>query len=154
MVVSAAKVETGTVEGLNVEADADTQTGYALCTPACDRQRCRFRRKVQRARDSARTRREERHCGTHRGTAPAVRRHRRVLDDASNLHRRGCAVRVGMAAILAAMFERKRVENECAELAARERANRKAADLAARRAAFLAQTATVFDTALEPKPPW
>ena len=57
----------------------------------------------------------------------------------------------GVAAILAAMFERKRVENECAELAARERANRKAADLAARRAAFLAQTATVFDTALEPE---
>ena len=56
----------------------------------------------------------------------------------------------GVAAILAAMFERKRVENECAELAAR-RASRKAADLAARRAAFLAQTATVFDTALEPE---
>ena len=30
VVVSARRVETGTVEGLNVEADADTQTGYAL----------------------------------------------------------------------------------------------------------------------------
>ena len=57
----------------------------------------------------------------------------------------------GVAVALAGMFERKRVEHERAELASREKAERAAADLAARRAAFLAQTATVFDTALEPE---
>jgi hypothetical protein len=48
------------------------------------------------------------------------------------------------------MYERTRLERECAALSAREESYRDAAELASRRAAFLAQTATVFGTALEP----
>jgi signal transduction histidine kinase len=152
VVVSAAGWETGTVEGLNVEADADTQTGYAL-----------YARQPVIVNDADSDARFSvpailRAHGVRSGIAARIAGLRRpfgVVAACSRMPRTftvGDAQFVsGVAAILAAMFERKRVENECAELAARERANRKAADLAARRAAFLAQTATVFDTALEPE---
>ena len=152
VVVSAAGWETGTVEGLNVEADADTQTGYAL-----------YARQPVIVSDADSDARFSvpailRAHGVRSGIAARIAGLRRpfgVVAACSRMPRTftvGDAQFVsGVAAILAAMFERKRVENECAELAARESANRKAADLAARRAAFLAQTATVFDTALEPE---
>ena len=57
----------------------------------------------------------------------------------------------GVAHTLAGVFERKRLEGERAELAARDKVHRASAELATRRAAYLAQTATVFDAALEPE---
>jgi signal transduction histidine kinase len=56
----------------------------------------------------------------------------------------------GMAGVLGGVCERKRLETERQELTARDKSHRAAAELAFKRAAFLAQTATVFDTALEP----
>ena len=56
-----------------------------------------------------------------------------------------------VAHALAGVYERKRLEAERAELAARDKLHRASAELATRRAAFLAQTATVFDAALEPE---
>ena len=56
-----------------------------------------------------------------------------------------------IATTLAGLYERKRLEAEGAELTNRDVAQRAAADLAARRAAFLAQTVPVLDSALEPE---
>ena len=56
-----------------------------------------------------------------------------------------------IATALAGLYERKRLEVERSELAARDVAQRQSADLATRRAAFLAQTVTVLDSALEPE---
>jgi signal transduction histidine kinase len=56
-----------------------------------------------------------------------------------------------IAVALAGFYERKRLDAERGELAMRDVAQRAAADLAARRAAFLAQTVTVLDSALEPE---
>jgi signal transduction histidine kinase len=55
-----------------------------------------------------------------------------------------------IAAALTGFYERRRLEAERGELAARDIAHRESADLASRRAAFLAQTVTVLDSALEP----
>jgi signal transduction histidine kinase len=56
-----------------------------------------------------------------------------------------------IAQALGGLYERNRLEGERAELAGRDVAHRAAADLAARRAAFLAQTVTLLDSALEPE---
>jgi signal transduction histidine kinase len=56
-----------------------------------------------------------------------------------------------IAAALAGLYERKRLEAECVEFGTRDVAQRASADLAARRAAFLSQTVTVLDSALEPE---
>ena len=56
-----------------------------------------------------------------------------------------------IAMALAGLYERKRLEAERAEFATRDVAQRASADLASRRAAFLAQTVTVLDSALEPE---
>jgi signal transduction histidine kinase len=152
VVVAAAGWETGAVEGLNVEADADTQTGYAL-----------YAREPVIVNDADSDARFSvppilRAHGVRSGVAARIAGLRRpfgVVAACSTAPRTFTAEDAqfvsGVATVLAAMFERKRVESECAELASRERANRKAADLASRRAMFLAQTATVFDTALEPE---
>jgi signal transduction histidine kinase len=58
---------------------------------------------------------------------------------------------IANATALAGAFDRKRLEAERQELATRDGEHRAAADIAARRAAFLAQTAAVLDTALEPE---
>ena len=55
----------------------------------------------------------------------------------------------GVAGILAATFERRRLEHERLEFVARDEIRQEEARLAARRAAFLAQTATVLDAALD-----
>jgi signal transduction histidine kinase len=55
------------------------------------------------------------------------------------------------ATALAGLYERRRLEAECTEFASRDVTQRAAADVAARRAAFLAQTVTVLDSALEPE---
>ncbi len=56
-----------------------------------------------------------------------------------------------IAMALAGLYERKRLEAERGELANRDVAQRNAAEVSARRAAFLAQTVTVLDSALEPE---
>ncbi len=56
-----------------------------------------------------------------------------------------------VAYTLAGVYERKRLEGERAELASRDKQHRASAELSTKRAAFLAQTATVFDAALEPE---
>ena len=55
-----------------------------------------------------------------------------------------------IASALAGFYERRRLDAERSELAARDVAQRESAELATRRAAFLAQTVTVLDSALEP----
>ena len=62
-----------------------------------------------------------------------------------------CQLVAAIAAALAGLYERKRLETERAELATRDVAQRATADLSARRVAFLAQTVTVLDSALEPE---
>ena len=56
-----------------------------------------------------------------------------------------------IATALAGLYERKRLEAERAEFANRDVAQRASADQASRRAAFLAQTVPVLDSALEPE---
>jgi signal transduction histidine kinase len=56
-----------------------------------------------------------------------------------------------IATALAGLYERRRLETERAEFANRDIAQRASAELAAHRAAFLAQTVTVLDSALEPE---
>jgi len=152
VVAAAAGWDPGTVEGLNVDADADAQTGYAL-----------YAREPVIVNDADSDARFTvpailRAHGVRSGVAAriaGVRRPFGVVAACSTTPRSFTVVDAqfvsGVAAVLAGTFERKRVENECVELGAREKTNRKAADLASRRAAFLAQTATVFDTALEPE---
>ena len=62
-----------------------------------------------------------------------------------------CQLLSAIATSLAGLYERKRLEADRAEFANRDVAQRASADLAARRAAFLAQTVTVLDSALEPE---
>ena len=152
VIASASGWDPGAVEGLSVEADADTQTGYAL-----------FAREPVVVHDADSEVRFKvppilRAHGVRGGVAAriaGVRRPYGVVAACSTRPRPFSAEDTqfvsGVAAVLGATFERKRIETDYAELAARERTNRKAAELASRRAAFLSQTATVFDTALEPE---
>jgi signal transduction histidine kinase len=143
--------ETGTVEGLTVTTDVDTHAGYALHarTPVVVNDadvHSRFaipptlRARGVRSSAAARIAGPKRPFGVLMVSSITPRTY--SPEDLQFV--------AGAAAVLAGMFERKRLEQECAELTVRDDANRAAAELAARRAAFLAQTATVFDTALEP----
>ena len=62
-----------------------------------------------------------------------------------------CQLLGAIATALAGLYERKRLEAERAEFANRDVAQRESADQASRRAAFLAQTVPVLDSALEPE---
>ena len=151
VVAAAAGWETGAIEGLTLTTDVDTQAGYAL--------HARVPVVVTDA------------DATSRFTVPAALRTRGVRSSVAariaGMNRPFAVLLVssiaprdytadelqfvsGAASILAGMYERQRLEHECAALSAREESYRGAAELASRRAAFLAQTATVFDTALEP----
>lgn len=141
-----------TVDGLTISRDVDTQAGYAL-----------FANEPVIVADTDADR---------RFTVPAALRSRGV--------RSGIAARIGsagrpwgilavyggtprtysdedaqfiagVASILAGAYERRKLDTDRSELAARDRLHRRAAEVALRRAAFLAQTATVFDAALEPE---
>jgi signal transduction histidine kinase len=151
VVAAAAGWETGTIEGLALTTDVDTQAGYALyarvpvvVTDADGRARftvpAALRARGVRSSVAARI--------------AGVKRPFGVLMVSSSTAKQYTGEEIqfvsGAASILAGMYERKRLEQECADLQTREESYRAAADLAARRAAFLAQTATVFDTALEP----
>jgi len=150
-VIAAAGWETGTVDGLTLTADVDTQTGYALHAraPVVVTDADAYARfpvpETLRAR------------GVRSGVAAriaGVKRPFGVLMVSSSIPREYTAEDLqfvsGAASILAGMYERKRLEQECLELSTREESYRAAAELSAKRAAFLAQTATIFDTALEP----
>jgi signal transduction histidine kinase len=151
-VVAAAGWNAAAVDGLTISTDIDTQAGYAAYA----------REPVAVGDDDADA----------RFTVPAVLRGYGI--------RGGLAARIGtavrpfgviavysmaarrfseedgqflasIAVALAGFYERKRLDAERGELATRDVAQRTAADLAARRAAFLAQTVTVLDSALEPE---
>ena len=62
-----------------------------------------------------------------------------------------CQLLGAIATTLAGLYERKRLESERVEFANRDVAQRASADQASRRAAFLAQTVPVLDSALEPE---
>lgn len=151
-IMAAAGWEPGAVEGLTIDADIDTQAGYALHVgePVI-------------VRDTE---------SEMRFTVPAALRARGVRSGiaariAGATHSFGVVVGYatsprtfgaeeaqfisGVAAVLGGVYERKRFEAERAELLARDAAQRSAADMASRRAAFLAQTSTVLDAVLEPE---
>ncbi len=151
VVAAAAGWDTGAVDGLTLTADVDTQAGYALharvpvvVTDADAPSRftvpAALRTRGVRSSVAARI--------------SALNRPFAVLLVSSTAPRDYTAEELqfvsGAASILAGMYERKRLEQECAGLSAREESYRGAAELASRRATFLAQTATVLDTALEP----
>jgi GAF domain-containing protein len=143
--------DAGAIDGLVIPADIDTQAGYALHArepivvenAASDTRftlppvlRAKGVRSGIIARIAA--------GGRPFGIIAAYATSRRVYStDEAQL--------VGsIANALAGMYERKRLEAERAELAGRDQLHRASAELATKRATFLAQTATVFDAALEP----
>lgn len=141
-----------TIEGMTVAADIDTQPGYALyarepvIVSEGDRD-ARFSVPAVLRAAGARSGIAVRMAGVRRTFGVFV-----TYTAASRAFDAGHVQFVAaVAAILSGLYERKRLEAECGTLADREQANRAAADLAATRATFLAQTATVFDTALEPE---
>jgi signal transduction histidine kinase len=151
VIAATAGWEAGSLEGIAVAADVDTQAGYALYG----------RGPVVIADADADTRFSLPAVlgtrGVRSGIAARIAGVRRPFGVVAAYSTRPIAYTPedaqfvsGVAAVLAGAYERKRLETECAEMAAREEANRTAAELAAKRAVFLAQTATVFDTALEP----
>ena len=142
----------GDVEGLLVPTDIDTQAGYALHAHepvvvdngASDKRfvlpqvlRAKGVRSGIVARIAA--------GGRRFGVIAAYSVSRRVYTAAET------DFLASVAHLLAGAYERKRLEAERADLAARDKLHRASAELATRRAAFLAQTATVFDAALEPE---
>ena len=152
LLVAAAGWDAGTAEGLVIPADIDTQAGYALHAreaivvdnASSDGRftlppvlRAKGVRSGIVARIAA--------AGRPTGVLAAYSTSRRVYTAEE-------AQFVGnVANALAAMYERKRLEGERADLVARDKVHRASAALATKRAAFLAQTATVFDAALEPE---
>ena len=151
VVAATAGSEAGSLEGLSLVADVDTQAGYAL-----------YAREPVIVRDADADARFSlpaalRARGVRSGIAtriPGTRRPHGVVAAYSTLPRtyraEDAQFMTGVAVIIANTYERKRLEHEFADLAKREESNRSAADLATRRATFLAQTTTVFDTSLEP----
>ena len=151
-VAAAAGWNGATLDGMTVPADIDTQTGYALYArePVVGGEADRDARfsvpAVLRA------------AGARSGIAMRMAGVRRTFGVVAAYSTSPRAFGAGdvqfvaaVTAILSGLYERKRLEAECGALAGREQANRAAAELAASRAAFLAQTATVFDAELEPE---
>jgi signal transduction histidine kinase len=142
----------GTVEGLTIPADVDTQVGYALHThnPVV----VRDVESESRFGVPAILRAHGVRSGIAAGIAAGGRAYgvvvaysaqpRQYAEDAEQFVS-------GVAAALAGMYDRKRIDVERADLAARDTAHRSAAAVASKRAAFLAQTSTVLDAALEPE---
>jgi len=152
ILASASGWDMGDVEGLLVPTDIDTQAGYALHAhePVVVDNATTDRRfvlpQVLRAK------------GVRSGIAVRVAAGGRrfgVLAAYSVSRRVYTTSEVdfvgSVAHLLASVHERKRLEGERAELAARDKLHRASSEMATRRAAFLAQTATVFDAALEPE---
>jgi signal transduction histidine kinase len=152
ILASASGWDMGDVEGLLVPTDIDTQAGYALHAhepvvvdnASTDK---RFvvpqvlRAKGVRSGIAVRIAAGGRRFGVL--TAYSVSRRVYTTSEVDFVG--------SVAHLLASVYERKRLESERAELAARDKLHRASAEMATRRAAFLAQTATVFDAALEPE---
>lgn len=142
--------DAATVETLEIDADVDRQVGYALVTPepvvVVDAE-TEHRFVVP---PELRTR------GMRSGIAVRIGAKQAygvlVAGASSPQTFDGGAIQFvsGVAALLASAFERRRLEEERVVLLARDEIRREAAELSARRAAFLAQTATVLDAALDP----
>jgi signal transduction histidine kinase len=138
-------------EGVTLDADVDTQIGYAL-----------FAREPVTVTDVDRTPRfgipeEFRRRGARGGIAvrfggAAPRGVLVAYDPLPRTFDEGeVEFLAGIVAVLGSAYERSRLEKERAELIARDELRRDEAQVAARRSAFLAQTATVLDAALEPE---
>jgi signal transduction histidine kinase len=152
VLVTASGWSDATVEGLTISRDVDTQAGYALyanepvIVTDTDTDRrfalpAALRSRGVRSSIAARIGTTNRPWGVVAIYGASPRTY--TAADAQFV--------TGIAAALAGACERRRIETERAELASRDRVHRQTADLAARRAAFLAQTATVFDAALDPE---
>ena len=150
-VAASAGWDAGVLDGTTIDPDVDTQAGYAL-----------FAREPVVVADADAEQRfsvapELRARGARGGVAVRIGSikpfgvlaiydsTRRSFDEAEIQF--VCAI----AATLAGAYERHRLDAERAELVARDEVRREAAQTAERRAAFLAQTATVLDAALEPE---
>lgn len=152
ILASAAGWDAGSVDGLLIPAEIDTQAGYALHArepivvdnAASD---SRFalppvlRAKGVRSGIVARIAAGGRPFGVLAAYSTSKRVY--TTDEAHFV--------ASVANALASLYERKRLEVERAELAARDKMHRASAEQATKRAAFLAQTTTVFDAALEPE---
>jgi signal transduction histidine kinase len=152
VLVTASGWDASAVEGLVIPADIETQAGYALharepivVDNASSDTRFTLpqvlRAKEVRSGIVARIAAG----GRPAGVLAAYSTSRRVYtaDEAQFV--------ANVANALAAMYERRRLENERADLVSRDKVHRASADVAIRRAAFLAQTVTVFDAALDPE---
>jgi signal transduction histidine kinase len=143
--------DAGTLEGVRMSADADSHLGYALharepIVIADAEIDTRFSLPPEVRARGARSGVAARIAGSS-GLFGAVV----VYETASRrFEKHDTQFLAGITAVLAGVYERKRLDVERIELAARDRAHRLAAELAYKRSAFLAQTATVFDAALEP----
>ena len=144
--------EADTVEGLMMPVDADTQVGYALyardaviVSDADAEKRFTFPEALRdrgiRSGVATRIATAARPFGVVVACSTSPRTY-----DTEDVQFLRC-----VAAVLAGMYERKRLDAERAELAARDKANRVSAELETKRAAFLTHTATVFDAALDPE---
>src|SRR5688572_11462942 len=152
LITAAAGWDAGVVDGLTIDADVDSQAGYAIYArePVVvddGDSDTRFRLP-----DALRAR------GVRSGIAARIagagRPHGVVIAYSTSPRAytpEDAQFVCGVAAVLAGCYEQKRLEAECAQSAARDVAHRNAAEVASRRAAFLAQTVTVFDAALEPE---
>jgi signal transduction histidine kinase len=143
--------DAGTLDGVKMSADADSQLGYALharepIVIADAEIDTRFSLPPEVRARGARSGVAARITGSS-GPFGAV-----VVYEAAprGFERHDTQFLAGITAVLAGVYERKRLDVERLELAARDRTHRRAAELAYKRSAFLAQTATVFDAALEP----
>ncbi len=138
-------------EGVTVDANVDSQVGYALYArePVVveDVDRAprfgvpeEFRRRGARSGIAVRF-----GAPTPRGVLVAYDSSPRTFDDGE------IEFLAGIVGVLGSAYERSRLERERAELIARDELRRDEAQVAARRSAFLSQTATVLDAALEPE---
>lgn len=151
-IVAATGWEPDAVEEITIDADVDTQAGYALHLqePVIVRDTDAETRFAVPAALRAR--------GVRSGIAVRIAGATRsfgVLIAYATSPRTFSAEEAqfisGVAASLGGVYERKRLEAERTELLARDAAHRSAAEMASRRAAFLAQTSTVLDAVLEPE---
>ena len=138
-------------EGVTLDADVDSQIGYALFSrePVIVEdvdQAPRFGIPDEFRRRGARSGIAVRFgSAAPRGALVAYDSVPRSFDDGE------IEFLAGIVAVLASAYERNRLERERAELITRDELRRDEAQVAARRSAFLAQTATVLDAALEPE---
>jgi signal transduction histidine kinase len=138
-------------EGVTIDANVDSQVGYALFArePVVVHdtdEKPRFSLPTEFTRRGARSGVALR-IGTSRpiGVLLALDSEPRAFDDGE------VQFLSGVVAVLASAFDRSRLERERTELIARDEIRRDEASVAARRTAFLAQTSTVLDAALEPE---